>query len=167
VFLTADVVSVIPEHRADGDQVITVQSLSLPAANAEPDPSLPSALVVRTLPNAESKLDRRYDESSIPPYFDTEAMELIVAAGYEHLLVDLPSIDRLYDNGRLTNHRIFWNVEAGSFDVGSRTRRHSTITEMIYVPDGVDDGKYLLNLQIAPFATDAAPSRPLIFPYDP
>ncbi len=42
----------------------------------------------------------------------------------------------------------------------------STITELIYVPDHVPDGEYLLNLQIAPFNADASPSRPIIFPID-
>jgi hypothetical protein len=41
----------------------------------------------------------------------------------------------------------------------------STITELIYVPNAVEDGRYLLNLQIAPFAADASPSRPLLFKY--
>ena len=166
-FIVADVVSVMPESRADGDHVITAGSLALPPAYEGETASLPSALIVRTLPNDESKLGRAYDENNMPPYFDIKAMELIVTAGYKHLLADLPSIDRLYDNGRLANHRIFWNVEPGSFDAGPDARRHSTITELIYVPDALPDGKYLLNLQIAPFATDAAPSRPLIFPDSP
>jgi hypothetical protein len=41
---------------------------------------------------------------------------------------------------------------------------NKTITEMIYVRDEVADGLYLLNLQIAPFVSDAAPSRPLLYP---
>ena len=36
------------------------------------------------------------------------------------------------------------------------------MTELAYVPDRVLDGLYLLELQIAPFASDAAPSRPVI-----
>jgi arylformamidase len=35
------------------------------------------ALVIRTLPNDENKLDRLYDGSYIPPYFTTEAMQYI------------------------------------------------------------------------------------------
>jgi hypothetical protein len=34
---------------------------------------------------------------------------------------------------------------------------------MIYVPDEISDGEYLLNLQIAPFVSDASPSRPVLF----
>jgi arylformamidase len=122
-----------------------------------------SALVIRTLPNDESKLTRKYGNDDIPPYFTSEAMEYIVGYGFKHLLVDLPSIDRLSDAGKLSNHRIFWKVEQGSFDVNADTRRNSTITELIYVPDNVGDGEYLLNLQIAPFEADASPSRPVLF----
>ncbi|MBK8149128.1 MAG: hypothetical protein IPK58_13195 [Acidobacteria bacterium] len=99
----------------------------------------------------------------MPPYFTTEAMEFIAASGFRHLLVDLPSIDRIYDDGKLANHRIFWNIEPGSFDANEKTRVGNTVTELIFVPDDIADGVYLLNLQIAPFAADAAPSRPVLF----
>jgi hypothetical protein len=121
------------------------------------------ALIVRTLPNDDGKLSRHYDASNVPPYFTTEAMRYLVELGCKHLLVDLPSIDRLFDDGHLSNHRVFWNVQEGSFEVHERSRITSTITELIYVPEAVADGHYLLNLQIAPFAADASPSRPLLF----
>jgi hypothetical protein len=122
----------------------------------------PDALIVRTLPNDDGKLSRRYDESNLPAYFSSDAMEFVVASGVKHLLVDLPSIDRLYDQGKLVNHRIFWNVEFGSFEINAAARINSTITELIYVPNDVPDGEYLLNLQIAAFESDAAPSRPIL-----
>ena len=87
----------------------------------------------------------------------------MIEAGIKHLLVDLPSIDRLVDGGKLANHRIFWNVPEGEFEVGPETRVESTITELAYIPEAVSDGEYLLNLQIAPFESDAAPSRPVLF----
>ncbi len=34
---------------------------------------------------------------------------------------------------------------------------------MIFAADSVEDGNYLLNLQIAPFTSDASPSRPILF----
>ncbi len=126
-----------------------------------------TALIVRTLPNDDGKLTREYgtdasDAVKIPPYFTTEAMHFIVESGFTHLLCDLPSIDRIYDEGKLLNHRIFWNVEKGSFEKNPNTRVNSTITELIYVPNEIEDGEYLLNLQIAPFDADAAPSRPVL-----
>lgn len=120
------------------------------------------ALIIRTLPNDAGKLSREYT-TTIPPYFTNEAMEFIVECGFNHLLVDLPSIDRLYDEGALSNHRIFWDVEQGKFETHEYTRDDATITELIYVPDTIEDGEYLLNLQIAPFASDASPSRPILF----
>jgi len=121
------------------------------------------ALIIRTLPNDGSKLAGTYDSDNIPPYFTQEAMNYVVESSFKHLLVDLPSIDRLYDDGQLLNHRIFWNVEPGSFELSIESRTYATITELIYVPSQVLDGEYLLNLQIAPFVADAAPSRPILF----
>ena len=76
----------------------------------------------------------RVYKDKIAPYFTTEAMEFIVSLGIKHLLVDLPSIDRMSDEGKLSNHRIFWNVDQGSFVTNPVTRKNSTITELIYVP---------------------------------
>ncbi len=120
------------------------------------------SLIIRSLPNDESKLNKSYDKP-VPPFFSNEAMRFIVESGFRHLLVDLPSIDRLYDDGKLSNHRIFWNVEADGRKATEKTRVHSTITELAYIPNDIKDGRYLLNLQIAPFETDAAPSRPVLF----
>lgn len=173
VFINARLVSVEPVTASEtdetykaagdpGDLLITRHGLQLAidgAAGAEE----PAALIVRTLPNDDSKLTRQYGEANIPPYFSDEAIGYIVELGVKHLLVDVPSIDRIFDGGKLTNHRTFWNVEAGNFEVNDRTRINNTITELIYVPDRVSDGEYLLNLQIAPFSTDAVPSRPLLF----
>jgi hypothetical protein len=163
--MMADLVSVAPELENDGDLVITDRLLSAAAAG-EKSAERSKALIVRTLPNDDTKLTRIYDATSIPPYFSSAAMDWIVSRGYEHLLVDLPSIDRLLDDGRLANHRTFWDLEQGSFEKSAGTRTSSTITELIYVPDSVADGQYLLNLQISPFETDAAPSRPLIWPIE-
>ncbi len=154
---TEDTYSV--ETGAD-DQVITRASLE--AAFANETLALQPAIIIRTLPNDESKSTRQYLDE-IPPYFSTEAIKYIVELGFKHLLVDLASIDRLYDEGKLSNHRIFWNVESGSFETSEQTLINSTITELIYVPNEIEDGEYLLNLQIAPFASDASPSRPILF----
>jgi kynurenine formamidase len=122
----------------------------------------PTAVAVRTLPNDNGKMSKIYDDE-IPPFFSTEAIEFLAEIGINHLLVDLPSIDRIFDEGMLSNHRIFWNVEQGSFEAKSETRKNNTITELIFVPDSVKDGDFLLNLQIAPFHADASPSRPTLF----
>jgi arylformamidase len=154
-FVTASLITVTPEY-CDGELLIERRHLDGISADT-------SALIIRTLPNDDGKLSRIYDEKNMPAYFSADAMQWIVDRGYKHLLVDLPSIDRLFDDGKLANHRTFWNVDPGSFEVNAETRMASTITELIYVPDEVADGPYWLNLQIAPFESDAAPSRPLLF----
>jgi arylformamidase len=166
--VTATVVSITPERASDSSAVYSMpfaeDDLVISRKNLERSlaGNRSRALIVRTLPNDESKLSRQYLKT-IPPFFTTDVMEYIVESGIEHLLVDLPSIDRLFDEGRLSNHRVFWNVEQGKFETNENTRLGATITELIYVPDEVADGRYLLNLQIAPFASDAAPSRPILF----
>jgi kynurenine formamidase len=168
VMVPAVLVTVEPEIIGD-DLVISAKSFdgqgitpqaALQAGTPAVRPG--TALVIRTLPNDGSKLTAEYGEANIPPYFTAEAMEYIVESGFKHLLVDMPSIDRVFDDGKLVNHRIFWNVAPGSREANSNTRIHSTITEMIYVPNEVEDGEYLLNLQIAPFESDCAPSRPVL-----
>lgn len=159
VIVPAVLVTVEPELD-DGDLVIG-KGLMV-GGIADKNVRVLSALIVRTLPNDDRKLAAKYGESNIPPYFTADAMEFIVECGFSHLLVDMPSIDRLFDDGKLTNHRIFWNVKPGSREANANTRVNSTITEMIYVPNEVEDGEYLLNLQIAPFESDCAPSRPVL-----
>jgi arylformamidase len=121
------------------------------------------ALIIRTIPNEKTKMNRRY-MSHPPAFFSLDAMEFLVQLGVEHLLVDLPSVDRTFDEGKLSAHHIFWNMKPGSHDASSKAQFHNTITEMIFVPDEIADGRYVLNLQIAPFVADASPSRPMIYP---
>ena len=166
VLMRAVLVSVEAESVA-GDLVITRSQLEKARVQPPATAGGSDSLIVRTLPNDDSKLSRHYDENNIPPYFSADAMEYIVECGFKHLLVDLPSIDRLFDDGKLVNHRIFWNVDPGSFEVNAATRVSSTITELIYVPNEAADGEYLLNLQIAPFESDAAPSRPMLLSEPP
>ena len=72
--------------------------------------------------------------------------------------------DRAQDGGRLAAHRIFWGLPPGSTAAGMATRKHATITEMAFIDSAIADGAYLLNLQVAPFMIDAAPSRPILLP---
>ena len=145
-----------------GDRTITRAALeSVIVSLDKTDPQF-EALIIRTLPNGDWKQTAEYGEDNIPAYFAPDAMDLIVELGVKHLLVDLPSIDRIFDEGKLVNHRKFWNVEPGRHEINPQTRLNNTITELIYVPDSVEDGAYLLNLQIAPFESDCSPSRPIL-----
>ena len=126
-----------------------------------------SGLVVRTTPNTRSKLARRYGPEVPPPYFSSEFMHAVVASGIDHFVCDLPSVDRAADEGKLTAHRIFWGLATGAVDPREATRPTATITELAYIDDAIEDGLYVLNLQIPPFDSDAAPSRPLLLPLIP
>ena len=153
-----------PEFEPD-DQVIGSQMLK--QAFQQYASLRPSALIIRTLPNDGSKSSRVYDEQSKPPFFSIEAMQFINQMEIQHLLVDMPSVDRMYDDGLLTCHHVYWNVPEGTHRVTDDSWKDKTISEMIFVPDRIEDGFYLLNLQVPAFFTDAAPSRPILFPCQP
>ncbi len=143
-------VSVYPQRLVNGDRVISRDLLETVL-----EPGQTSALIIRTLPNDDLKTRINYSGSN-PPYLDAGAMQYLVDCGVEHLLIDLPSVDREEDDGRLTAHKTFWNFS------GER-RTKSTITELIYVDNSIPDGQYLLNIQIASFEIDASPSKPVLY----
>jgi arylformamidase len=120
------------------------------------------AAVIRTLPNEEAKRSRDYT-AGIAPYLSADAARLLVERGIEHLIVDVPSVDRMMDEGRLAAHRVFFGLPPGATDLGLAARAHCTITELAYVPDAVPDGQYLLEIQMPALAGDAVPSRPLLY----
>lgn len=126
------------------------------------DTAFLDALVVRTLPNSLVKITRHW-ENSTTPYFTPEAMKVIRAKGVNHLLVDLPSLDPLADGGLLAAHRVFWDMPPGSQELPEGEVRRRTVTEMIFVPDEVPDGHYLLTIQLPRLVSDAVPSRPILF----
>lgn len=120
------------------------------------------AVVIRTLPNDMKK--RRHDYTNEnPPYLTREAMELLVEHKIEHLVVDLPSIDRSHDEGKLTAHRIFFGLPADARELSKVTRPQCTVTELAYIPDTAADGVYLLELQAPALGGDAVPSKPLLY----
>lgn len=123
------------------------------------------ALIIRTLPNDKDKKNRRYDSHNQPAYFSNEAMAWLASeTQIAHLLVDLPSVDRLHDEGLLSNHRLFWNLAPGSNQLSKTSWQHKTITEMVYVADDIPDGSYLLNLQVPKLNLNAVPSNPTLQP---
>ena len=124
------------------------------------------AVVLRTTPNATTKLAARYDGAAPPAYLTAAAGALLADLGCDHVIVDLPSLDRMSDGGKLAAHRAFFGLPAGGRALGQARRAHATITELAYIADEVADGRYLLDLQLAAFASDAAPSRPLLIPLE-
>ncbi len=147
----AQLISVQPRQLPNGDQVIAVDDLPPLEEGIE-------AVVVRTLPNGDEKLTRQYSGTN-PPYVLPETAAFFRDFGIQHFLIDLPSMDREDDGGKLLAHRAFWHYP-------EQPRRNATITEMVYVPNAIADGIYMLELQVPAFALDAAPSRPVLYPME-
>lgn len=148
-FFVAELVTVKPENAGD-DLVISRKQIESILQD-----KMPEAIVIRTLPNSTGKMHLNYSNTN-PPFLSEKAAAFIREKGIKHLLIDLPSVDKEVDEGKLLAHKAFW-------DISGKPRLDATITELIYVPDAVKDGTYLMNLQFAPFENDASPSRPVLF----
>jgi kynurenine formamidase len=170
--ITAALVTVTPESALESgessdptpraqDRLVTRRQLGAAWSG-----SAVRALVIRTLPNGADKRGRDYTARAAP-YLSREAARWLVERGVEHLVVDLPSIDRIEDEGRLSAHRLFFGLPPGTRDLASARRAQCTITELAYVPDSQADGACLLELQVPALAGDAVPSRPLLYTVDP
>jgi arylformamidase len=156
---TADVISVTPEILHDdipgstskkGDRIITKNVLEQVLWSEASE-----AIVIRTLPNNDSKRTANYSGNN-PTYFSPGATEYLREKGYSHLLCDTPSVDREEDAGLLLAHKAWWNYPYAP-------RMHATITELIFVPAEVEDGRYLLEMCVAPLASDASPSSIFLY----
>jgi len=148
-FFLAELITVVPETLGD-DLVISKKQIKHLLKEKTPE-----AIVIRTLPNTKSKKSKKHSNTNWA-YLLEEAAEFIKEIGVQHLLIDLPSVDKEKDDGDLLAHRAFWNYP-------KVPRFEATITEFIYVSNKVEDGSYLLNLQIASFQNDATPSKPVLY----
>ncbi len=145
----AELITVLPEE-INGDRVITKKCLEPFLKDKNPE-----ALIIRTLSNSDEKQHKNYSKTN-PAYINEKAMKYIIEKSVEHLLFDTPSVDREEDEGALLAHKAFWEYP-------QNTNVHRTITELIFAPNTIFDGAYLLNLQVAAFENDAAPSRPVLY----
>jgi len=148
-FFLAELITVAPEKYED-DFVISKKQLQFALGNKKPD-----AVIIRTLPNTKEKCSKHYSHTN-PPYLLEEASIYLREKGVKHLLIDLPSVDREKDEGKLLAHNAFWNTKG-------KIRFDATITEFIFVANTIKDGTYFLNIQIAPFENDASPSKPVLY----
>lgn len=148
-FFTAKLISIEPEENGV-DHIISEEQVRNVLQINEVE-----ALVIRTHPNYIDKRTRKYSHTNWP-YLEESAAKFIRECGVKHLLIDLPSVDKEKDDGKLLAHRAFW-------DHPKNTRFDSSITELIYVPNKIEDGNYILNLQIASFENDATPSKPVLY----
>jgi len=149
-FYRATLLSVAPRVLPNGDHIIFADQLESLLSN-----TFTEAIIIRTLPNQLDKKSANYSGTN-PCYFDVGVVALLDQLAVKHFLVDTPSVDREEDAGILAFHHAFWKVpEAPIAD--------RTITELVFVPNEVQDGPYVLELQVANFTNDAAPSRPLLY----
>jgi kynurenine formamidase len=155
-FFLAELVSVEPEIQGE-DLVITKAQLQKVLNSS----ISPEAIIIRTLPNQKTKKSAKYSNTN-PPYLSEDAAIFIRESKIQHLLIDLPSVDKEHDEGKLLAHKAFWNVKDVD-NLNPDARLGATITEMIYVADEIKDGSYILNIQIASFENDASPSKPILY----
>jgi kynurenine formamidase len=150
-FFDAQVLTLEPEVVKVGseyDRVITLEQIRKIHITSE-------ALILRTLPNGKEKTTMNYSNTN-PAYLEKEIAPWLIRNGVKHFLLDLPSVDRESDGGVLAFHHAFWEVP-------DNPNFERTITELIYVDNTIEDGHYILELQVAPFENDAAPSRPVLY----
>lgn len=145
--------TVAPIKKPNGDLVIDGSSSDWDSLDYE---GL-DAIIIRTMPNSVNKKYSNYTNTN-PPYLDPD-LAYFLSERIDHLLLDLPSVDKEKDGGQLLSHKAFWQTERNC-------AFHKTITELIYVDSSVKDGLYLLNIQTIPLAIDVSPSRPLLFPIE-
>lgn len=151
----AELISIEPELFGEDFIITKVQVEKALKGNT------PEALVIRTLPNNSDKKHKNYSNTN-PAYITEEAAVFIGEIGVQHLLIDLPSVDKEVDEGKLLAHKAFWNVK-DTQNINSDARFDCTITELIFVEDTVKDGSYIINMQIASFENDASPSKPVLY----
>lgn len=146
-FFRALLISLSPVEQANGDRVISIPTL--------PEGLGVEALIIRTLPNSDSKKILNYADTN-PPFLALDGIKVLNDFHIKHLLIDLPSVDKEKDGGALAFHHAFWEVPHVN-------RIERTITELIFVDERIIDGEYILELQVAPFENDASPSRPVLY----
>ncbi|MCU0445521.1 MAG: cyclase family protein [Microscillaceae bacterium] len=144
----AELISLSPK-KIGGDEVILLEDIKNQIKTQ------PEALIIRTLPNTDAKKTRQYSQSN-PPYLAEGAGQYLASQSIQHLLIDLPSVDKEIDGGRLHNHRGFWQFS-------DNIRKNCTISELVYIDNQIEDGLYLLNLQIVSLMIDASPSKPVLY----
>lgn len=146
-FFTAQLCTIEPIMIADS-MMITKLAIMLALGNARPE-----AILIRTQKSTEQKMWSGMDA----PAFEPAGLAWLAEIGIRHLLTDLPSVDPEEDEGKLAAHHAFW-------DYPDNPRIQATITEMIAIPEDVNDGLYLLQFGIAPLMSDASPSMITLYP---
>jgi len=120
-------------------------------------------IILRTYPNPETKKNQNYNAEPAP-FFTNDAIKYLTELGFKHLIVDLPSLDKAYDEGLLSNHHIFWKQPIKKYDLDAEANIHKTITELVYIPNEIADGIYETFLGFPTWKEEAVPSSVWIKP---
>lgn len=150
-FFTAELITITPNLLSNGDSIILLDEIKSkikhPTANS---------LIIRTLPNNKNtKQNARYSGAN-PPYLEPEVGNWLNKNNYQHLIVDLPSVDKEIDGGELLVHRSF-------FGFPNSIRKQSTITELAFIDSNIIDDLYIIQFNIININLDASPSMPLLY----
>lgn len=148
---TAVVIRIQPTPIGD-DNVVTLEMVKQTLGTERAQ-----AIVMACSGLNEASLFTKNWSGTNPPYLSAELTTWLANEGFDHLLIDLPSVDREEDGGKLSAHHAWWNYPTAP-------RMHATITELIVVPDDLKSGKFLLQMQVAPLGSDASPSWPILYP---
>ena len=160
-YIPSQLVTIIPDNKSkekyhanieDKDLLITKKLLE---NKIDQSCGFIDGIIVRTLPNNDDKKVRNYNRTH-HAYFTTDSILFLKKLGVKHIVVDTPSIDKYDDGGKLQNHKIFFTNQKGKIN-------KNTITELCYIPNSCEDGKYLLSIGVPSFNLDAAPSKPTIY----
>lgn len=148
-FFLAEVVSFVPKKIGE-DLIVTLDQVKAvwKDRNAK-------VVIIRTIPNGLDKVTKQYSNTN-PAFIDFKAVQFLIDNGVEHLMIDTPSVDKEEDGGELKSHHTFWE-----YPKSTQTQR--TITELIFVPESIEDGIYFVDIQIASFENDASPSKPILY----
>ncbi len=141
-------ITVNPEKR-DADFIITEDLLEACVKNE----FYVDGLIIRT----GNKIDRDHTNTNAA-YFTKQAVEFINSIGVKHLLVDLPSVDKEKDGGKLLAHKTFWNIDNPLIN--------KSITELVDLPEDLQDGYYFTHLSFLNIKSDASPSNPILYSAD-
>ena len=147
---------------APTDRVITARSLQQAFANVG-EAGFDQAIAIRT--DVATALPAHADWSgSNPPYPTAEAMRWLSSLPAQLLVLDLPSLDREDDGGTTPNHRAWWGLGDGARRLEGVRWRARLVVELARFPLQAVAGPWLLRVDVAPIASDAAPARVRLLP---
>lgn len=94
-FFWATLISIQSENVGE-DRVISKAQIEKALKSFQHLEFTTEAIVIRTLPNETSKKSFKYSDAN-PPYLSEEAALFLRESGIQHLLIDLPSVDKEKD----------------------------------------------------------------------